>query len=67
MTLSVEPLSPAATVTVTPIPAASVRICSIWVRAWALQASSDCPQLIETTDGLFVVSCTAVDRPSMNP
>ena len=61
VTLSVEPLSPAATVTVTPSAAASVRICSICVLACAVHESSDWPQLIETTDGLWVVSWTAVE------
>ncbi len=67
LTASAEPLSPAATVTETPSPPASVRICSICVRACALQASSDSPQLTETTDGLWVESWTAVDTASMNP
>src|SRR6185312_11073327 len=55
------------TVTVTPRAAPSVRICSIWVRACEVHASSDSPQLIEITDGLWVLSCTAVESASMNP
>src|SRR6516165_2948318 len=58
-TPSLDPLSPAATQTVTPTAAAD---CSA-----LLSLSSDCavhddsgpPQLIEMTDGLFVVSVTA--------
>ncbi len=37
------------------------------MRAWALHESSGPPQLIEITDGLLVVSCTAVVTASMNP
>ena len=67
VTPSVDPLSPAATVTLTPAAAPSVRICSICVRACAVQESSGPPQLIETTDGLLVLSCTAVESASMKP
>ena len=67
VTLSLEPLSPAATVTVTPSPPASVRICSIWARPWAVHESSEPPQLIDTTEGLWVVSWTASETASMNP
>src|ERR1700733_11734433 len=67
VTPSVDPPSPAATVTVTPSAAPSVRICSICIRACSVQESSGPPQLIDTTLGLLVVSCTAVETASMKP
>ena len=64
---SVEPLSPAAAVTEIPSVPASVNACSICWRACAVHESSGPPQLIDSTDGLLVVSCTAVVIASMNP
>src|ERR1700685_1561375 len=60
VTPSVEPSSPAATQTVTPIAAAAWNASSIEVMACAVQDDSGPPQLIETIEGLLVLSCTAV-------
>src|ERR1700753_1654369 len=51
---SLDPLSPAATVTVTPSAAASANAWSMAVRDWSDHWSSDWPQLIETAIGLGV-------------
>src|SRR5260370_19370995 len=59
-TPSVAPSSPAAAVMVTPTAAASVQAASMASRACWVQESSGPPQLIEITDGLLVVSWTAV-------
>ncbi len=63
---SLDPLSPDATVTVTPSAAASANAWSIAVLDWADHWSSDWPQLIDTATGVGV-SCTAcgdrVDEP----
>jgi hypothetical protein len=67
VTPSVEPLSPAATVTVTPSAAASVKACSIWFMAWAVHVLSGPPQLMDTIDGRLVVSWMAVVTASTNP
>ena len=63
---SLLPLSPAATQTVTPSAAASAMAWSRAVRAWAVQASSDWPQLMLTTVGVGV-ACTAVVTASTKP
>ena len=63
---SLLPLSPAATVTVTPSAAASAIAWSSEVRACAVQESSDCPQLMLTTAGVGV-ACTAVVTASTKP
>ena len=63
---SLDPLSPAATVTVTPSAAASANAWSIADRDWADHWSSDWPQLIETAIGVGV-ACTAWEIASMNP
>ena len=59
-------VSPAAAQTVTPSAAASARAWSKAVRAWAVQESSDWPQLILTTVGVGV-ACTAVVTASTKP
>ena len=53
---SVDPLSPAATVMVTPNAAADWHAASSAVMACAVQLDSGPPQLIEITLGLLVVS-----------
>src|ERR1700761_450119 len=63
---SLAPLSPAATVTVTPSAAASANAWSMAVRDCSDHWSSDWPQLIETAIGLGV-ACTAWEIASMNP
>ncbi len=63
---SALPLSPAATVTVTPSAAASAKAWSSAVRAWAVQESSDWPQLMLTTVGVGL-ACTAVVTASTKP
>ena len=63
---SLLPLSPAATQTVTPSAAASAMAWSRAVRAWAVQESSDWPQLMLTTVGVGV-ACTAVVTASTKP
>ena len=60
MTPSLLPLSPAAAVTVTPSAAASAKAASIAVRAWPVQESSLCPQLMLIAVGVGL-ACTAVD------
>src|SRR5271154_6609871 len=60
VTPSVEPLSPAATQMVKPIAAADWNAESIDVMAHWVHDDLGTPQLMETTDGLFVLSCTAV-------
>src|SRR5271170_1867478 len=57
---SVDPSSPAATQTVTPMAAADWNASSIDVMACWVHEDSGPPQLMETTEGLFVLSCTAV-------
>src|SRR5258708_463755 len=64
--LSLDPLSPAAAVTVTPSAAASWNAWSIAVRLCFAHCGSGPPQLIEITVGVGV-ACTAVDTASMNP
>src|ERR1700691_2791930 len=64
---SVEPLSPAATVMVTPSAAADWQAASSAVMACEVQLDSGPPQLIEITLGLLVVSCTALLTASMKP
>jgi hypothetical protein len=64
---SLDALSPAATVTVTPIAAAAMNARSIWFIACPVHVLSALPQLIETTDGRRLVSCTAVVTASMKP
>src|SRR4051812_27054592 len=66
-TPSVEPLSPAAQHTVTPIAAAAWNAWSNCVIACAVQFDSAEPQLIEITDGLLTLSCTAVVIASRKP
>src|SRR5262245_19602274 len=66
-TPSPEPLSPDAQQTVTPKAAA---VCNDWsneVIACAVQLLSGPPQLIEITDGLFVVSWIAMVMASKKP
>src|SRR6201992_4164002 len=63
---SLEPLSPAATVTVTPSAAPSANASFMAVRDCAAHWSSDWPQLIETAIGVGV-ACTAWEIASMNP
>ena len=60
VTPSVEPSSPAATQTVTPMAAAAWNASSMEVMACCVQEDSGPPQLMETIDGLLVLSCTAV-------
>src|SRR6185312_6243248 len=60
VTPSVEPLSPDAAQTVTPSAAAAGNASSYAVIDCGVKRSSGPPQLIETTDGLFFVSCTAL-------
>ena len=67
MTPSVEPLSPDATVMVTPSAAAVWQAASSAAIDCGVQLDSGPPQLIEITLGLFVVSCTAVVIASINP
>ena len=67
VTPSVEPLSPAATVMVTPRAAADWQAASSAVMACAVQLDSGPPQLMEMTLGLLVVSWTAVVMASMKP
>ena len=62
-----EPLSPAAMQTDMPTVAASWNAWSNCCNAWLVQLDSGPPQLIEITDGLFVVSCTAMVIASRNP
>ena len=59
---SLEPLSPAATVTVTPIAAASAKAWSIAVRACAVHWSSLCPQLMLIAVGVGVACVAVGDR-----
>ncbi len=66
-TPSDEPLSPAATQTVTPIAAAAWKAWSYCVIACAVQVDSAPPQLIEITEGLLTLSCTAVVIASRKP
>src|SRR5580692_1825603 len=56
VTPSVEPSSPAATQTVTPMAAAAWKASSIEVIACCVQEDSGPPQLMETIDGLLVLS-----------
>ena len=63
---SLDPLSPAATVTVTPSAAPSANAWSIAVRDCADHWSSDWPQLMETAIGVGV-ACTAWETVSMKP
>src|ERR1700753_397975 len=63
---SLDPLSPAEPVTLTPSAAASANAWSIAVRDCADHWSSDWPQLIETAIGVGV-ACTAWAIASMNP
>ena len=65
--LSVEPLSPAATVMLTPRAAADWQAASSADIDCAVQLDSAPPQLMEMTLGLLVVSWTAVVMASMNP
>ena len=64
---SVEPLSPAATVMVTPSAAADWQAASSAVMDCWVQLDSGPPQLMEMTLGLLVVSWTAVEMASMKP
>src|SRR6185437_4305436 len=64
---SLDPLSPDATVIVTPTAAADWHASSKAVSEACTQFPSGPPQLIEITDGVWVVSCTAVEIASMNP
>jgi hypothetical protein len=66
-TPSPEPLSPAATHTVTPIAAAACKAWSNCVIACVDQLGSAEPQLIEITEGLLTLSCTAVVTASRKP
>jgi hypothetical protein len=66
-TPSAEPLSPLAQHTVTPIAAAAWNAWSNCVIACAVQPDSGAPQLIEITDDLFTLSCTAVVIASRKP
>src|SRR5690348_2469418 len=52
-TLSAEPVSPEAVQTVMPSKVAARMAVSIACRAFADQKSSEAPQLMEMTDGLF--------------
>ncbi len=63
---SLLPLSPDATQTLTPRAAASMNAWSSAVRAWAVHASSLCPQLMLTAVGVGV-ACTAVATASRKP
>ncbi len=65
--LAVEPLSPAATVTVMPSIAAAVNASSKFRVACAVHTDSGPPQLMETIDGAWVVSWIAVVMASRNP
>jgi len=64
---SVDPLSPAATVIVTPSAAALWQASSMAVIDCAVQLDSGPPQLIEITLGLLAASCTAVVIASRTP
>src|SRR5580704_4962180 len=64
---SVEPLSPDAASTVTPIVEASWHAELRALRDWAVQESSGPPQLMEMIDGFSLASCTAVVTASMKP
>ena len=66
-TPSLEPLSPEATQTVIPIAAADWKAESNAVMACSVHADSGPPQLIDITDGLLVLSCTAVEIASRKP
>ena len=66
MAPSLLPLSPAAAVTVIPRPTASTNAPSIALRAWAVQASSFCPQLMLIATGRGV-ACTASLTASRKP
>ena len=67
VTPSVEPLSPAATVMVTPSAAAAWQAASSAFADCAVQVDSGPPQEMEMTEGLLVVSWTAVEMASMKP
>src|SRR5262249_7153528 len=67
LTPSPEPLSPEAQQTVTPSAAASWNAWSNAWSAWAVQADSGAPQLIERTDGVWRWSCIAVVIASRKP
>src|SRR5437764_1088623 len=66
--MSEDPSSPAEQQTVTPRAAASCRAWLNAFRAWLVLASSGEPQLMEMTEGLRTLSCsaavTAVRKPS---
>src|SRR5579884_418968 len=64
---SLEPLSPDATVMVTPRAAADWQALSSAVMEDCDQLDSGPPQLMESVDGLFAVSWTAVVMASINP
>src|SRR6202008_789740 len=66
-TPSDEPLSPDATQMVTPIAAAAWKAWSYCVIACVVQLLSAAPQLMEITDGLLTLSCTAVVMASRKP
>src|SRR5579859_19389 len=67
VTPSLEPLSPLATVTVTPITAAAWNAEPYELRDWAVHDDSGPPQLIEITEGLLTVSWAAVVMASRKP
>jgi hypothetical protein len=67
LTLSPEPVSPAAAQTVTPMAAAAWKAWSNWVIACWVQFDSAAPQLIEITEGRLTLSCTAVVIASRKP
>src|ERR1700761_2836311 len=67
LTPSLDPSSPEATVMVMPSAPAEAQALSRAVSADCVQADSGAPQLMEMTEGLLVVSWTAVVMASMNP
>src|ERR1700722_10925257 len=64
---SLDPLSPDATQTVMPASAAAWNAWSNAVMACCVHEDSGPPQLIEITEGLFLVSCIAVEMASKKP